>query len=74
MDNTKIHELLKHINTLLIIENHLAYRDFPYIFGDLADHLYQKWTFDKNVLHFLTRLDSTNQEKLLKWALSKGCE
>lgn len=39
------------------------------VFGNDSDHLYPKWVASQgNILHFMTRLDDMNREKLLKFA------
>lgn len=65
---------VKHsINILLFIENNFGKSESDYVFGkQLSEHLYPKWTLsDHNVLKFYTRLDKTNQEKLLNWGESR---
>lgn len=38
------------------------------LFGDLAEHIYQKWTgSNENMLNFLTRLDQNNLNIMLSW-------
>ena len=42
------------------------------IFGNDSNHLYPKWvSSDGNILHFLTRLDDENREKLLRYAFDQ---
>ena len=68
----EIPTLLTSYEVFLFAQNHLSYPEFKIIFGNLAEHLWKKWEHsEKNILYFMTRLDSNNQEKLLTWALEK---
>ena len=43
------------------------------IFKDDSDHLFKKWTnSDNNIINFLTRLDTENKHKLLRWGITRA--
>ena len=54
----------------LVMQNQFNFSVCEELFGSLAEHLYDKWSYsDRNMLFYLTRLDSYNKDKVLKWGL-----
>ena len=42
------------------------------LFGDLSNHIYQKWIdSDFNLVNFLSKLDNQNKLHFMKWAKYK---
>jgi hypothetical protein len=53
---------------LLNLQNNYNKTISDEVFGNMSEHLYDKWLdSDDNILCYLTRLDTHNKLKLLKW-------
>lgn len=43
------------------------------VFGDLSDHLFQKWLrCDNNMLNYMSTLDDGNKIKLIDWGVKRN--
>ena len=61
-----------YVDVLLFMENNFNKESCDYIYGNLSDHLFEKWSkSNNNILTFYTRLDKPNQNKLLTWGYNK---
>jgi hypothetical protein len=55
-------------NILLYIQNSFNLHISDKLFGDLSQHIFNKWlNSDNNILNFITKLDNNNKQLLLKW-------
>jgi ABC-type Zn2+ transport system substrate-binding protein/surface adhesin len=55
-------------NILLCIQNTFSRDVANEIYGDLAEHIYEKWIrLDDNILNFMSCLDYSNRDILFEW-------
>jgi len=55
-------------NKFLYMQCHFSKDICDEIFGDMSDHIYQKWLdSNMNIVEFLSRLDSGKKRKMFLW-------
>lgn len=60
--------LFESYNKFLFIQCRFSKDVCDNVFGDLSNHLYNKWDSScPNVIDFLSCLDPTNKQKLFEW-------